>query len=120
MTTIYVAFDGKQFQNEADCEFYEWKCGHTLLDRIEFYDKDDIRVFDYFSESACNAVEKIVIKDEPALNQLHELAEYTGFCSYDDITSIGTWNWDGEKFVKEEKEEKNDNNTNENTESKNS
>ena len=121
MTTIYIAFDGKQFQNEGDCAFYEWSCAHTLLDRIEFYDSDGIRIFNYFSESAYNSIVKIIVKDQPSLQQLKDLADYTGFCSYEDITSIGTWIWDKnqEKFVKQE-EKNNDINVDENKENKNS
>ena len=99
MTIIYIAFDGTQFENESECESYEWKHVHPLLDCIEFYDENGIRIFNYFSEDVYNKVEKIIIKDEPSLVELQNLAEYTGFCSYEDITSIGTWSWDGNKFV---------------------
>lgn len=99
MTTIYIAFDGTPFKNENDCKFYEWKQNHSLLDTIEFYDKNGTRSFDYFSEDTYTKVEKIIVKDEPSLAALKDLANYTGFCCYEDITSVGTWNWDGDEFV---------------------
>jgi len=121
MTIEYIAFDGKRFQNQGDCEFYEWKCGHTLLDHIEFYNKDEMRIFEYFSESAYNTVEKIKVPDEPSLKQLQDLADYTGFISYEDITSPGIWVWNGENFIKKEGENNiNDINADENKENKNS
>lgn len=105
MTVMYVAFDGKQFDDEWDCRDYEWRCAHEkFLDKIEFYDADGIRVFDYFSGNAYNSVVEVVVKDKDLIPELLELVDYTGFCNYADITSEGVWVWDdwNEAFIKKE------------------
>lgn len=37
MKIIYVADDGTQFDNQFECENYEWKINHFNLDKILFF-----------------------------------------------------------------------------------
>ena len=43
MKIIYQAFDGKNFDNEEDCEIYEFKKIHQSLFTIDFYNEDGKR-----------------------------------------------------------------------------
>ena len=38
MRTVYIADDGKEFDNEFDCEHHEWMLNHTNLKYIKIYD----------------------------------------------------------------------------------
>ena len=103
MKVIYIADDGKEFDNEYDCESYEWKLNHTHLYEICFYDKDGNKLEDPYSEDTYNNSERIVVSTEVAMKELHELAHYTGYCCYYDIIECGEWYFDdkAETFVKE-------------------
>lgn len=102
MKVIYIADDGKEFNNAYDCESYEWKLGHTHLNEICFYDKDGNKLDDAYSENTYNNVEIIVVPNEDAVKELQELARYTGYCYYEDIVECGEWqfNYKKETFVK--------------------
>ena len=104
MRVVYIADDGKEFDNEFDCEDYEWKLKHHHLNDVRFYDKDDMRLRDIFSEDTYENVVKIIVPNDYAVIDMKELARYTGYCYYSHITEAGTWTFelngaDG-KFVK--------------------
>lgn len=40
MRTVYIADDGKQFEDEYECEHHEFKLKHPHLQTIEAYNKD--------------------------------------------------------------------------------
>ena len=46
MRTIYIADDGKEFDNEFDCEHHEWMLNHTNLKYIKIYDNRTGELFD--------------------------------------------------------------------------
>lgn len=100
MRIVYIADDGTQFDDEFECNAYEWKLNHSHLKDIGFFDEDgNIVSGSPFDDAHYNKVETIVIPNEKALRDLQALAEYTGFCDYDNINAIGTWkhyndNWD--------------------------
>ena len=75
---------------------------HTHLNEICFYDKDGNKLDDIYSENTYNNVERIVVPNENAAKELQELARYTGYCCYGDITECGEWqfNYKKETFVK--------------------
>ena len=102
MKVIYIADDGKEFDDEWDCRDYEWKLNHSSLKDICFYDKDDKLLEDIFSEKTYNVTDKIVVTNENQLKDLQELARYCGFCCYEDIVECGEWIFDYYKgtFVK--------------------
>ena len=104
MKIIYEAFDGTQFDNEFDCEDYEWKLNHkeSLKDLI-FYDKDEKVMTDSkLSEDVYSKVMKIEVLSNYGVQALKDIADYTGFCCYDVINSTGVWTWskENEKFEK--------------------
>ena len=102
MKVIYIANDGKEFDNKYDCENYEWELKHTHLNEICFYDKDGNKLYDAYSEDTYNNAERIVVPNENAAKELQELARYTGYCCYGDITECGEWHFDYKEdtFVK--------------------
>ena len=44
-----------------------------------------------FSEDTYFATEKIIVLTDESIKDLHELADYTGYCCYGDVTEIGEW-----------------------------
>ena len=105
MKVVYIADDGKEFDDEFDCINYEWKVNHPHLKDIGFYDEENNKLTDIFSEEVYCITETVVIPDEIALKELQEFADYTGFCCYKDINKCGEWifNYDIETFVKKSK-----------------
>lgn len=102
MRVIYIADDGKEFNEEYECLEYEWKLNHPFLKDIILYDEHDEKLDDIFSEDTYNMAEKIIVPNKMALNDIRELSDYTGFCAYDDIVECGEWVFNREKgtFVK--------------------
>ena len=105
MKIIYIADDGKQFDDEFECEHYEWILNHPGIKEICFYDEDGNMFEDIFDEKTYEYTMKIVAPTDQAVKELHELSKRTGFCAYRNIDSAGTWVWkDGlnGRFVKVE------------------
>lgn len=103
MQIIYRAFDGKEFCDRFDCEDYEWKLEHQCgIDSLIFRDVNGNSLQDKYSEKTYDTVMTIEIKSEEALETLHDLADYCGFCCYGDINEPGTWKWRDHSFVREE------------------
>lgn len=102
MKVVYIADDGKQFDDEFACIDYEWIQKHKNLQSVKFYDYDNHMLTDIFNEDVYGATTKVVVPDEDAVEDLQEFGEYTGFCSYEDITEPGEWHWDEDEmgFVK--------------------
>ncbi len=102
MTVIYIADDGTQFDNEWDCEAYEWKLNHPHLKDILIFDENGNKFEDIMAEDTYNYSAKIVITSDDALQAIQDLESYTGYCCYGSIDSIGEWVFDKRKetFVK--------------------
>ena len=102
MRILYIADDGKEFDDEFECTDYEWKLNHSHLKDIGFYDKDNNELTDIFTEETYSITERVVVSNETALKELQEFADYTGFCCYEDIIECGEWtfNYDKGTFVK--------------------
>lgn len=93
MKIIYEAFDGKQFDDDYDCESYEFQ--------KQILEKTGIRVFDRQRRKLPNlnftgqyydtdgTEHRVVIHDEDDLRDMKEIQKFTGM--YCDIDSIGTW-----------------------------
>lgn len=93
MKMLYVADDGTQFENEWKCIDYEWRLAHPQLNEIKFLDAAGEPILSSpFEDITYNDTETVIVPSETALQTLQELADYTGFCEYNDINSIGTWN----------------------------
>ena len=98
MKIIYEAFDGTQFDNEFECEDYEWKLNHeeSLKDLI-FYDKDGKVMTDSkLSEDVYSKVMKIVVLSNYGVQALKDIADYTGFLCYNVVNEVGIWVWNNE------------------------
>lgn len=102
MKTIYVADDGKSFDNEFDCEMYEFILNHPHLKDVHIYNDYGVEREDLLSDETYFCADTIIVSTQDALNDLHSLAKYMGHLSYEDIDSIGRWvyNQRQETFVK--------------------
>ena len=100
MRVVYIADDGREFDDKYDCEDYEWKLNHPGLNDILMYDGDGNKLDDILSYDTYGSVMKIIIPNEKSLKDLKEFGCYTGFCCYVDINEPGEWVWNYEIFVK--------------------
>ena len=102
MKIIYIADDGKEFDDEYDCMDYEWILNHPYIKDVFFYDKDENNLEDILSQETYEIADRIIVSNENALNDFRELVSYAGFCAYDDIVECGEWVFDYKKgtFVK--------------------
>lgn len=91
MRTIYIADDNKEFDDEFECERYEWLLKHPHLKDIKCYDKEGNLFTDIMDDDTYNYSVKIVVPTEECVKELHDVAEYTGFIYYYHITEPGTW-----------------------------
>ncbi len=96
MKIVYIADDGKKFDNEIECYEYEEGIKHWSLTNIDFFDKkgnpfriDKNRIYE---DSTYNNSEKIIVHNENELKDLLWLANACGWCEfYDWIDKPGTW-----------------------------
>lgn len=100
MRVVYIADDGKEFDDQYDCEDYEWKLNHPSLNDIRLYDEKGNELKNIFSQNTYEIVMKIIVPSEIAAKDLCELGHYTGYCSYKDINEPGEWVWNNFIFVK--------------------
>lgn len=91
MRIVYIADDGTQFDNEYECEHYEWSLNHQNIYNIQMYDGDGNILVNFSSQDTYENADKVIVPDNAALEDLHELARLTGFCYYHQIESPGTW-----------------------------
>ena len=92
MRVLYIADDGKEFDNEFDCEHHEWMLNHPNLKYIKIYDNRTGELFDdIMTDDAYNYGDKVMIPTEFALKDLHDWATYSGYCYFHQITEAGTW-----------------------------
>lgn len=102
MKTLYIADDGKKFENEYECCNYEFGISHPHLKTIELYDRYGEKLTNPLDEDTYFNFVKIIVHSKEELEDLYYTADYTGFDGYYDIKSVGTWvfDQDKEKFVK--------------------
>lgn len=92
MKILYVADDGTQFEDEWECTVYEWRLAHPHLSEIKFLNAAGEPILsDPLEDITYNSTETVIVPNEEALQDLRDLTNYTGFCEYNDIDSIGTW-----------------------------
>lgn len=95
MKIIYVANDGKYFDDKYDCEEYEWKLDRKGMDKgLHMYDIEGNELTDYLVEDTYNNVVTIAIDDANALEYIQDVAKYTGFCEYNSIDKCGLWKYE--------------------------
>lgn len=105
MKTVYIADDGKQFDDEYECEQHEFKLKYPHLQTIEVYNQEGEKMTDLLDDDTYNDCNRIVIHSEDELSDLLLAADHLGFYSYNDITEIGEWvfDYETEHFRKNEK-----------------
>lgn len=95
MKVIYEAFDGCKFDDQWQCEDYENAQLHLGLSTIDFYTSNNnkflITYDNLTSENIYNNCEKVHIHNEEELKDFLWLAEYTGWCEWNQINSPGFW-----------------------------
>ena len=94
MRVVYIADDGKEFDNEFECEHYEWLQEHTNLKDIKCYDENGILYEDILSNETYEFCQKIIVPTNECAKELKDLAEYTGFCYYSHVTEKGIWKFE--------------------------
>lgn len=99
MRVVYIAYDGKEFDDEYECEHYEWELNHQYLKDVHFYDKNGNELEDKFSDDTYGKTEKIVVLNKDALKDLQELERRTGFLCYRNVVECGVWIFDHEKEI---------------------
>lgn len=91
MKVIYIADDGTQFEDKWTCEEYEWTLNHKNIYNVLIYDENGNRLTDFMSQDTYENANIVIVPDNAALEDLHELARLTGFCCYHQIESSGKW-----------------------------
>jgi hypothetical protein len=91
MKTVYIADDGKQFDDICECDIYEWMLKHPHFKEIKFLD-DDKEIDDLFSYKT--NMNKIIVISNEHLATLREYADYIGIYSIKKINEQGTWIYD--------------------------
>lgn len=92
MKVIYEAFDGKQFDDEWDCEIYEFH--KTVLERtgVKVYDKRGhlLKNMNFNEEyDTYGAEHRVIVHNQKDLEDIKKVAKFTGL--YCDIDSTGVW-----------------------------
>ena len=65
MRVLYIADDGKEFDNEFDCEHHEWMLNHPNLKYIKIYDNRTGKLFDdIMTDDAYNYGDKVIVPTE--------------------------------------------------------
>jgi len=98
MKIIYQAFDGKNFDNEENCEIYEFKKIHPSLFTINFYDEEN-KLFrissekdDFLNDKIYYTAEKVEIHNTAELSDFLLWSKDCGWCEFEEqINDIGFW-----------------------------
>ena len=94
MRVVYISDDGKEFNDEFECEQHEWIINNPDIENIHIYDVNGNELVDLFSENTYDKSYRIEVPDESALDALHELAECTGFSLYRTVDGCGEYVYD--------------------------
>ena len=77
--TIYVAFDGKEFDNEGDCREYELNTKlKDVGDDLLLYDKNGKKIEKIDNQLLAESIDYIVVKSEKAYEYFVEQMDYFG------------------------------------------
>lgn len=94
MKIVYIADDGKEFNDEFECYNYEWLLHHPHLKDIKCYDKDGKLLSNIMADDTYNYSQVIVVPTDECAKELSDLAEYSGYCYYHHITEAGIWKFE--------------------------
>ena len=78
--TIYIAFDGKEFEDEYKCTKYELsEYGKNVCNDLPMYDKNGKQMF--ISQADCDyqRIDYVVFKSKPAYDYFAQLMDYYGY-----------------------------------------
>ena len=77
--TIYVAFDGKEFDDEYDCREYELNTKlKDIGDDLLLYDKNGKKIEKIDNQLLAESIDYIVVKSEKAYEYFVEQMDYFG------------------------------------------
>lgn len=77
--TIYVAFDGKEFDDEGDCREYELNTKlKNIGDDLLLYDKNGKKIEKIDNQLLAESIDYIVVKSEKAYEYFVEQMDYFG------------------------------------------
>ena len=77
--TIYIAFDGKEFDNEYDCREYELNTKlKDIGDDLLLYDKNGKKIEKIDNQLLAESIDYIVVKSEKAYEYFVEQMDYFG------------------------------------------
>lgn len=102
MKVYYEANDGTIFNDQFECEEYEFlQSIEDDLNYLIFYDAEGNILRHPLNEAEYGLCQTITALTPNAITALHKIVDYTGFCEYSSITSTGNWEWEeGKGFVK--------------------
>ena len=100
--TIYIAFDGKEFEDEYDCREYELNTKlKDIGDDLLLYDKNGKKIEKIDNQLLAESIDYIVVKSEKAYEYFVEQMDYFGLnypdyynspiCSYYDDYDENEW-----------------------------
>ena len=77
--TVYIAFDGKKFDNEYDCREYELNTKlKDIGDDLLLYDKNGKKIEKIDNQLLAESIDYIVVKSEKAYEYFVEQMDYFG------------------------------------------
>ena len=89
--TIYLADDGKVFNDEFECRDYEMKVNYPQMDDIEIFDENGRRLENPLSDSTYGDSHTVVIHNEAELEAFKAVVYYCGWCEWQTINDVGVW-----------------------------
>lgn len=99
MKIVYIADDDTTFDNEFDCKDHEWRLNHPNLQNVCFYNENNEKLNDIFTQDTYDAVNKIIVPNNFAAEELQALGKHTGFVLYESITESGEWIYSEDKQI---------------------
>ena len=77
--TVYIAFDGEEFDNEYDCREYELNTKlKDIGDDLLLYDKNGKKIEKIDNQLLAESIDYIVVKSEKAYEYFVEQMDYFG------------------------------------------
>lgn len=84
--TIYVAFDGKEFDDEGNCREYELsENGKNVGNDLLTYDKNGKQMFVSQADCHCERIDYVVFKSKPAYDYFAQLMDGCGLSCPNEI-----------------------------------
>ena len=95
MKIVYIAEDGKTFDNQIDCELYEKSINYKAMYNIKFIDIAKrlykISPDDPYNDNIYQDAWEVILKDFDQVRAIQFLAEECGWCEFESLTEPGIW-----------------------------